>query len=93
MLEWVISTLQISAVTELVPELIWAPELFGPQEIWSLRNLDPEKFWPLMKKPCDGFHAGTKFIGAHISWGPNFLGPKFHGAQIRLGTISVRVAP
>ena len=30
--------------TEMVPNLIWAPDFFGPQEIWSPRNLDPKKF-------------------------------------------------
>ena len=34
------------AVTDLVPELIWAHDFFGPQEIWALRNLDPRKFGP-----------------------------------------------
>ena len=30
----------------MVPDLIWAPDFFGPQEIWALRNLGPEKFGP-----------------------------------------------
>ena len=36
----------LRAITELVPELIWAPEFFGPQEIWSPSNLGPRKFGP-----------------------------------------------
>ena len=27
-----------SAITEMVPDLIWAPDFFGPQEIWSLHE-------------------------------------------------------
>ena len=41
-----LSVSSIKAVTELVPEPIWSPEFFGPQEIWSPRNLVPEKFGP-----------------------------------------------
>ena len=68
------------AITEMVPDHIWAPDFFGPQEIWALRNLGPEKFgprqvWALQEKAND-FHAGNKFLGAHISRGPNFLGTK-----------------
>ena len=36
-----------AAVTELVPELIWAPDFFGPQEIWSPRNLVPRNLVPM----------------------------------------------
>ena len=35
-------------ITEMVPELIWAPEFFGPWEIWFLGNLVPDKFSPLL---------------------------------------------
>ena len=45
----------------MVPDLIWAPDFFGPQEIWS-----PSKFGPSIKKPCDDFRVGTKFIGVQI---------------------------
>ena len=34
------------AITEMVPDIIWAPDFFGPQEIWFSRNLVPEKFGP-----------------------------------------------
>ena len=34
-----------------------------------------------MKKPCDDFHVGTKFLGSHISWGPNFSGTKSQGPK------------
>ena len=72
----------------------------GPWHFWSPGNLGSEKFGPHKKKSYDDFHAGTKFLGAHISQGPNFLGPKFlvdqiswgpkkPGAQMRFGTISV----
>ena len=27
--------------TEMIPNLIWTPDLFGPQEIWATRHLDP----------------------------------------------------
>jgi hypothetical protein len=31
----------MEAVTELVPDFIWAPDFFGPQEIWA-RNVRNE---------------------------------------------------
>jgi len=71
----------------MVPNLIWAPEFFGPQEIWAPRNLGPKKIEPLMKIITWLFHVGHKFfkvLGAQIS-----CGPKKSGAQMRLGTISV----
>ena len=51
------------AVTELVPELIWAPDFFGPQEIWALRNLGPRKF-------------GPGEIWAPEIWSPHLFGPR-----------------
>ena len=88
-----------SAVTEMVPKK------FGPREIWSPRNLghrkfDPKNVGPCMKMPYNDFHVGTKFLGAQIFQGPNFLGTKFlrdqiswgpkkSGAQMRTRTISV----
>ena len=30
----------------------------------------PEKFGPRIKKSCDDFHAGTKFLGDQKSQGP-----------------------
>ena len=44
-----------------------------------------------MKMLYNDFHAGTKFLGAQTSQGPNakFLGDKKSGAQMRVGTISV----
>ena len=77
------------AVTETVPDLIWAPDFFGPQEIWTPRNLGPKNVGPCMKLPYDDFHAGTKFLEAQMSRGPNFLGTKKLRAQMRSGTISV----
>ena len=55
--------LQLQAVTELVPELIWAPKLFGPQEIWSPKNLGPRKF-------------GPQEIWAPEIWSPHLFGPR-----------------
>ena len=79
----------------MVPDLIWASDFFGPQEIWFPRNLVPEKFGPCMKKPYNDFHAGTKFLGSifrrdQTSWGKISRGQTKLGAQMRLGTISVR---
>ena len=34
------------AVTEMVPDLIWAPDFFCPHKIWALRNLVAKKFGP-----------------------------------------------
>ena len=34
------------AITEMVPDLIWAPHFFGFREIWSPGNLIPRKFEP-----------------------------------------------
>ena len=77
------------ALTEMVPNLIWAPDFFGPekfwpQEVWSLRNMEPKKFGTRMKIITWHFHAGPKhlrpkFLGDQISWEPNFLGTKFLG--------------
>jgi len=44
------------------PNLIWAPDFFGPQEVWSLRNLGPKKVEPLLKIITWLFHAGPKFF-------------------------------
>jgi hypothetical protein len=66
----------------MVPDLIWAPDFFGPQEIWALRNLGPEKVGPCMKIIIWHFHARTKyfsrtnFLWDQISRGPNFSGTK-----------------
>ena len=43
------------AVTEMVPDLIWAPDFFGPQEICS------------QYENASIFHAGTKFPWAQKS--------------------------
>ena len=51
----------MGAIAEMVPDVIWDPDFFGPREIWSPRNLDPKKF-------------GS--CGAQISWGPSSLGTK-----------------
>ena len=60
----------------MVPDLIWAPDFFGPQEIWALRNLVPKKFGPRMKIIIWHFYAGTKFLGDQKSQGPKSdLGP------------------
>ena len=80
-------------------DLIWALT-FSCLRIWAPRNLVPEKFGPgEIFSPTKiikwHFHAGIKFLGDQIFWGPNFcgpnflwtkfLGPKFLGAH-KLGT-------
>ena len=47
----------------IVPDLIWAPDLFGPPEIWALRNLGPVKFGPCMKMPYNDNFSGHDFSG------------------------------
>ena len=71
-----------SAVTEMVPDLIWAPDFSGSREIWSSRNLDPEIFGPHERW---FLHENTIMIFMH---GPNFS--EHHGVQIFLGTKNVR---
>ena len=66
----------IWAITEMVPDLIWASDFFGAREIWSLRYLVPEIFGPPMKIIIWHFHAGPKLLGAQISQGPIKSGPK-----------------
>ena len=73
----------------MVPDLIWAPDFFGPQEIWAPWNLGPVKFgpreiWSLHENYYIAFSCRnqlTKFLGDQISWGPNFSGTKFLGDQ------------
>ena len=60
----------------MVPNLIWAPDFFGPQEVWFLRNIGHEKIGPCTKIITWLFHAGPKLLGAQISPGPKFSGPK-----------------
>ena len=59
-------------MTEMVPYLIWA------QEIWAPRNLILKKFGPRMKIIL---MLGPKFLEDQIPWGPNFSGTKFLGDQ------------
>ena len=73
------------AIIEMVADLIWALDFFGPKEIWSLRTLVPQKFGPCMKLIVCHFHAGTNILGAQISVGPNNLGPNFPMHQISWG--------
>ena len=84
-----ISYAESLAITEMVPDPIWAPDIFGPQEIRSPRSLGPEKLgppqnWPPPWKSLRHFHTEIKFLGDQIS-----QEPKKSGAQMRLGTISV----
>ena len=60
----------------MVPDLIWAPDFFSSQEILAPQNLGPNKLGPCIKMPYNDFHAGIKFPGDQISWGPNFSGTK-----------------
>ena len=54
----------------MVPDLIWAPDFFGPQKIWTPRHLGPKKFGPCMKMSHNDFHAWTKFLGAQNNQEP-----------------------
>ena len=68
----------LQAVTELVPELIWAPEFFGPQEIWSPRNLGPRNlgpapFWSLRNLVPKKF--GPREIWSPEIWALHLFGP------------------
>ena len=66
----------------MVPDLIWAPDFFGPREIWSSRNWGPKKFGPSMKMRHNDFHAVTKFLGDQISCGLlNEIGDHFNYSQ------------
>jgi hypothetical protein len=56
----------------MVPNLIWAPDFFGPQEIWS---------------PHKNHHMAFS-CGAQTSWAQISQGPKKSGAQMRPGPIS-----
>ena len=66
---WTPNETFFQAVTEMVPNLIWSPDFFGPQEVWSRRNM--------------GLHENHHMAfscGAQTS-----RGPKMSGAQIRSG--------
>ena len=83
--------LKVMAITEKVPNLIWAPdffflvpEKFGPNESWSPRNLVPT-----LKSLYGIFMQGPTFLGTKFLQAQSFQGPKMSGAQMRLGTISV----
>ena len=64
----------------MVPDHIWAPDFFGPQEIWALGNLGAGKFGSCMKIIIVAQISGspnflrTKFLGNEISWGPKQSG-------------------
>jgi hypothetical protein len=69
----------------MVPNRIWAPDFFGPQEIWSPRSMIPEKYgFQEIRAPHENHHMAFS-CGVQISWGPNFSGPKFLGANIAWG--------
>ena len=67
----------------MVPNLIWAPDFFGPREIWSPRSLVPKKFGPRMKIITWLFLAGPKLLWAQISQGPNEIGDHFSYIDIK----------
>ena len=60
----------------MVPNLIWSPDFFGPQEIWAPRSLVPEKYGPQEIWSLHENHDMAFSCRAQISRGPNFLGPK-----------------
>ena len=67
----------------MVPNLIWAPDFFGPQEIWSPKNLGCKKFGP--------WEIWTPHKNHYMAFscrGQIYRGPKKSGAQMRMGTIS-----
>jgi hypothetical protein len=69
--------LESRAITEMVPDLIWAPDFFGPQEIWSLRNLVPKKFGPKeVWSLCENAVQRLFSRRDQISWGPKKSGAK-----------------
>ena len=71
----------VEAVTEMIPDLIWAPEFFGPKDIQA-----PDKFRPRMKIIIWQFYAVTNILGAQISRDPNFLGlQKVRGSNDEMG--------
>ena len=78
-------SLEATAITEMVPDFIWAPYFFGPREIRSPRNLGPTKVRSCMKMLCNDFHAGIKFLWAQTFQGPNFSGTKFLGGPKKTG--------
>ena len=61
----------------MVPNLIWAPDFFGPQEIWAPRTLVPKKY-----RPRENWSLNENHHLAFSCWGTNFWGPKILGAQI-----------
>ena len=65
----------------MVPDLIWAPDFFGPQEIWFARNLVSEKIWP---KEIWYLHENVIqyfLCGDQISQGPNQIKDHFIYSQ------------
>ena len=68
--------LDLLAITEMVPNLIWAPDFFGPQEIWFREVWAPHKN-----------HYMAFLWRDQISWGASFSGPKFLGTQTSQGPI------
>ena len=68
----------------MVPNHIWDPEFFGPQEVWSPKDIGLKEFGHNMKIITWLFHDGPKLLGDQIYWGP-----EKSGAQMRLITISV----
>ena len=72
-----ISKWELSAITEMVPNLIWAPDFFGPQE--TSHHI---AFSCGTQTSCNPNFSGSKSLGAQIS-----QGPEKSEAQMRLGTI------
>ena len=65
----------------MVPQLIWSPHLFGPQEIWAPGNLGPGKFSP--QEIWSPGNLVPKKFGPQESWSPgNFA--KYERNQIRI---------
>ena len=67
----------------MVPDIIWAPDFFGPREIGAQKNLVPKKFGSCMKTPHNDFHAGANFFTKKVR-GPNVCGDHFSYSLILL---------
>ena len=48
----------------MVPDLIWAPDFFGPQEIWAPKGWSQPKFASSTILPYNDFYARPKFLRA-----------------------------
>ena len=72
-----------TVMTEMVPYLIWAQEIWAPRSLGP-KKLDPQEIWSTHENHFNAWtkisrgpnSLGTKFLGNQISREPNFLGTK-----------------